>query len=148
MAQSAAPVLTEVTTLAGTLHANPLYPTGAPLIRAHGRGQPDPVTAAIARPITESGSVSFELPDGRPVVVPHLDGKTWIAQRCDEITRGQRQPGRPHGEGRARRHDRGEPAMIAAFRVVTTRITQLYWRPGRLAEDNGRMIIESRGLQR
>jgi hypothetical protein len=84
MTQSAAPTLTEVTTLARTIHANPLYPPEAPLIRVSDCDQPDPVTAAIARHITESGSVFLELPDGRLTVVLHLDGKTWLARRCDE----------------------------------------------------------------
>jgi hypothetical protein len=83
MAESAAPTFTEVTTIAGTAHANPLYPEDRPLIRVGASGQPDPVTAAIAQLITESGSVVLELPDGRLTIVLHLDGKTWIAQPCD-----------------------------------------------------------------
>jgi hypothetical protein len=88
MTESAAPTLTEVATLAGTAHANPLYPPDAPLIRVNVSGRPDPVIAAIARQITESGSVFLELPDGRLTVVLHLDGKTWVARPCDEGTRG------------------------------------------------------------
>jgi hypothetical protein len=89
MAESTAPALTEITTLAGTTHANPLYPPDAPLIRVSiSAGQPDPLTAAIARHITESGSVFLELPDGRLTVVLHLDGKTWIAQPCAEAIHG------------------------------------------------------------
>jgi hypothetical protein len=65
-----------------------LYPPDAPLIRVSACGRPDPVTAAIARHISESGSVFLELPDGRLTVVLHLDGKTWIARPCDEVTRG------------------------------------------------------------
>jgi hypothetical protein len=65
MTESAAPALTEVTTLAGAVHGNPLHPLDAPLIRVSTSGQPDPVTAAIARHITASGSVFLELPDGR-----------------------------------------------------------------------------------
>ena len=78
MTESAAPALTEVTTLAGTTHANPLYPSDAPLIRVGVSDQPDPVTVAIAHHITESGSVFFELPDGQLTVVLRLDGTTWI----------------------------------------------------------------------
>jgi hypothetical protein len=78
MTQSAVPTLTEVTTLAETGHANPLYPPDSPLIRVGRAGQPDPVTEAIARHMTESGSVFLELPDGRLTVVLHLDGKTWV----------------------------------------------------------------------
>lgn len=80
MTESAAPALTEDTTLARTAHANPLYPPDAPLIRVSARGRPDPITTAIAPHITQSGSVFLELPDGRLTVVLHLDGKTWIAQ--------------------------------------------------------------------
>jgi hypothetical protein len=83
-----AAALTEVTTLAVTAHANPLYPPGAPLIQVSAAGPPDLVTEAIARHITESGSVFLELPDGRLTVVLHLDGKTWIARPCDEGARG------------------------------------------------------------
>ncbi len=78
MTKSAAPTLMEVTTLAGTAHANPLYPPDAPLIRIGVADSPDPVTEAIARHVRESGSVFLELPDGRLTVVLHLDGKTWI----------------------------------------------------------------------
>jgi hypothetical protein len=88
MTESAEPTPTEITTLAGSAHANPLYPPDAPLIRISTSGQPDPVTAAIARHITESGSVFLELPDGRLAVVLHLDGKTWIARPCTEGIRG------------------------------------------------------------
>jgi hypothetical protein len=77
-----APTLTEVTTLAGSAHANPLYPPDTPLIRIIASGQPDSVAEAIARHITESGSVFLELPDGRLTVVLHLDGKTWIPRQC------------------------------------------------------------------
>lgn len=90
MTDPAAPSLpgVEVTTLAGTAHANPLYPLDAPLIRVRTSGRPDPVTAAIASHITDSGSVFLELPDGRLTVVLHLDGVTWIPRRCDEGSRG------------------------------------------------------------
>jgi hypothetical protein len=88
MTQSAAPALTEITTLDATAHANPLYPDDAPLIRVTESGRPDPVTAAIARHIAKSGSVFLELPDGQLTVVLHLDGKTWIPRPCDEGTRG------------------------------------------------------------
>jgi hypothetical protein len=88
MTEPATPTLTEVTTLAGTAHANPLYPPDTPLIRVSVSGRPDPVTVAIARHITESGSVFLELPDGRLTVVLHLDGKTWIARPCDDGIRG------------------------------------------------------------
>jgi hypothetical protein len=80
MTESAARALTEDITLAATAHANPLYPADAPLIRVSACGEPDPVTAAIARHITQSGSVFLELPDGRLTVILHLDGKTWIPQ--------------------------------------------------------------------
>lgn len=88
MPKSAAWALIEVTTLAGTAHANPLYPPDTPLIRVSVCDRPDPVTAAIAHHITEAGSVFLELPDGRLTVVLHLDGKTWIPRPCDEGTHG------------------------------------------------------------
>jgi hypothetical protein len=71
MTASAASAFTEITTL-GAAHGNPLHPLDAPLIRVSTCGQPDPVTAAIARHITQSGSVFLELPDGRLTVVFHL----------------------------------------------------------------------------
>ena len=73
MTESAARAPTEITTLAGPAHANPEYPPDAPLIRVSTSGQPDPVTAAIARHITDTGSVFLELPDGRLTFVVHLD---------------------------------------------------------------------------
>jgi hypothetical protein len=90
MAEPTAPALTEVTTLGGTAHADLLYPPDAPLIRVSAGGGPglDPVTSAIARHITDYGSVFLELPDGRLTVVLHLDGKTWIARRCEDGARG------------------------------------------------------------
>jgi hypothetical protein len=87
MPQSITSALSEVTTLAGTDHANALYPPDAPLIRVGDSGLPDPLIEAIAQHITESGSVFLELPDGRLTIVLHLDGKTWIARPCDEGTR-------------------------------------------------------------
>jgi hypothetical protein len=87
MTESATSTPTVVTTLAGTTHASPLYPPDAPLIRAGDSGQPDSLIDAIARHITESGSVFLELPGGRLTVVLNLDGKTWIARPCDEDTR-------------------------------------------------------------
>jgi hypothetical protein len=81
MTESVAPARTEVTTLAGTAHANPLYPPDAALIRVSASDPPDPVTVAIARQISESGSVFLELPDGQLTVVLHLDGKTWIPRQ-------------------------------------------------------------------
>jgi hypothetical protein len=88
MTKSTAPMFTEVTTLARTAHANPLYPPDTPLIRVSASGRPDPVTAALASHITATGSVFLELPDGQLTVVLHLDGKTWIPRPCDEGTRG------------------------------------------------------------
>ena len=88
MTQSAASALTEVATLADSAHANPLYPPDAPLIRVSASARQDPVITAIARHVTESGSVFLELPDGRLTVVLHLDGKTWIARQCDDGGRG------------------------------------------------------------
>ena len=87
MAESVAPKSAEVTTIAETAHANPLYPSDAPLIRLSSSGQPDQVSAVIARLVTESGSAFLELPDGGLAVVLLLDGKTWIPQPCDWSTR-------------------------------------------------------------
>jgi hypothetical protein len=79
MTESVVPTLTEITTLAATACADPLYPSDdAALIRVTDSGRPDPVTAAIARHITRSGSVFLELPDGQLTVVLRLDGKAWI----------------------------------------------------------------------
>jgi hypothetical protein len=88
MTESAAPTLTEVASLAETDHANTSYPQDSPLIRVSASGGPDSLAAAIARHITESGSVYLELPDGRLTIVLHLDGKTWIARAIDEGSRG------------------------------------------------------------
>jgi hypothetical protein len=57
MTETAAPTLTEVTTLAGTAHANPLYPPDAPLIRVGVCGRLAPVTVAIhSSPAAQGGS--------------------------------------------------------------------------------------------
>jgi hypothetical protein len=80
MSESAASAFTEITTL-GAAHGNPLHPLDAPLIRVSTSGQPDPVTAAIARHVTESGSVFLELPDGRLTVVFHLADCSRIPKR-------------------------------------------------------------------
>ena len=84
MSESAAPALTEISTLATAAHGNPFYPVDARLIRVGSSGQPDPVTVAIGSHITDSGSVFRELPNGRLTIVLDLDGVTWIARRCDE----------------------------------------------------------------
>jgi hypothetical protein len=73
MTESAARVLTEITTLAGSAHESQAYWTDAPLIRVSTSGQQDPVIAAIARHIGDTGSVFLELPDGRLTVVLYLD---------------------------------------------------------------------------
>jgi hypothetical protein len=67
---------------------NPLYGHDAPVIRVATAGQPDPVTAAIADSIGESGSVYLELPDGRLTVVLDLEGMTWVPRARDEGARG------------------------------------------------------------
>jgi hypothetical protein len=68
--------------------SNPLYGHDAPLIRVAAAGQPDPVTAAIARCVSESGSVYLELPDGRLTIVLDLEGMTWVPRARDEGIRG------------------------------------------------------------
>jgi hypothetical protein len=84
MTEPATPMLTEITRLAETVHANPLYPPDAILIRTDSAGPSDPLTAAIAHHIAESGSVFLELPGGRLTIVLNLDGRAWIARSCDE----------------------------------------------------------------
>jgi len=88
MTQAATPTVAEITTLADSAHANPLYPPDASLIRISTPAKPDPVIAAISRHITKSGSVFLELPDGRLTVVLNLDGRAWTARRCDDGARG------------------------------------------------------------
>jgi hypothetical protein len=75
MAEARTPVHTELTTLADSAHGNALSLPDAPLIRVSPSGQPDPVTGAIARHITDSAAVFLELPDGRLTVVLHLAGE-------------------------------------------------------------------------
>jgi hypothetical protein len=67
---------TTVTTVA---HANPLFMYDAPLIRIAVTGEPDAVTAAIARQVDESGRVFLELPDGRVALILDLSGGSWSA---------------------------------------------------------------------
>jgi hypothetical protein len=57
-------------------HANPMGIYDAPLIHVTVVGEPDPVTAAIARNVGESGSAYLELPDGRLVLI--LDLADWL----------------------------------------------------------------------
>ncbi|MGH3302855.1 MAG: hypothetical protein ACRDOK_14455 [Streptosporangiaceae bacterium] len=75
-------------TVVTVTRTNPLYGHDAPLIRVSAAGQPDPVTAAIARCVGESGSVYLELPDGRLTVVLDLDGMTWVPRARHEGIRG------------------------------------------------------------
>ena len=75
-------------TVVTVARTNPLYGHDAPLISVTAAGEPDPVIAAIARFLAESGSVYLELPDGRLTVVLDLDGTTWVPRAADEGTRG------------------------------------------------------------
>jgi hypothetical protein len=81
-------------TVVTVTQANPLYGHDAPLIRLTLASQPgdtgeaDPVTAAIARLISDSGCVYLELPDGRLTVVLELSGKRWIPQAREEGSHG------------------------------------------------------------
>jgi hypothetical protein len=86
----AAPVVpgTDLSTVVTVTRTNPLYGHDAPVIRVATAGQPDPVTAAIAASIGESGSVYLELPDGRLTVVLDLEGATWVPRARDEGARG------------------------------------------------------------
>jgi hypothetical protein len=75
---SARPGSTAVTTVG---EANPLHRHHASLISIAVTGKPDPVTAAIARHLDESGSVYLELPDGRLALILDLSGATWLTRR-------------------------------------------------------------------
>ena len=79
---------TDPGTVVTVTRTNPLYGHDAPLIRVATAGQPDPVIAAIADSIGESGSVYLELPDGRLTVVLDLEGMTWVPRARDEGARG------------------------------------------------------------
>jgi hypothetical protein len=79
---------TDPGTVVTVTRTNPLYGHDAPFIRVATAGQPDPVTAAIADSIGESGSVYLELPDGRLTVVLDLEGMTWVPRARDEGARG------------------------------------------------------------
>jgi hypothetical protein len=81
MTEWTTPTRTEITTLADSAHGNALYSPDALLIRVSTSGQPDPVTAAIARHISDSAAVFLELPDGRLTVVLHLAGSSRIPER-------------------------------------------------------------------
>ncbi len=74
-------------TVVRVTRTNPLYGHDAPLIRITGSGEPDPVTAAIARCVSESGSAYLELPDGRLTVVLDLDSTKWVPRARDEGVR-------------------------------------------------------------
>jgi hypothetical protein len=71
-------------TVVTVTRTNPLYGHDAPFVRVATAGQPDPVTAAIADSIGESGTVYLELPDGRLTVVLDIEGMTWVPRARDE----------------------------------------------------------------
>jgi hypothetical protein len=79
---------TAVGTVVTVTRTNPLYGHDAPFVRVATAGQLDPVTAAIAASIGESGTVYLELPDGRLTVVLDLEGMTWVPRARDEGIRG------------------------------------------------------------
>lgn len=79
---------TDPGTIVTVTRTNPLYGHDAPFIRVATVGQPDPVIAAIADSIAESGSVYLELPDGRLTVVLDVEGMTWVPRARDEGARG------------------------------------------------------------
>jgi hypothetical protein len=81
---SAHPGSTAVTTVG---EANPLHEHHAALISIAVAGKPDPVTAAIARHLAESGSVYLELPDGRLALIVDLSGATWLTRRDAQYLR-------------------------------------------------------------
>lgn len=72
---------TTVTTVA---HANPLSMYDCPLIRIAVTGEPDAVTAAIARHVDDSGSVFLELPDGRVTLIIDMSCRSWITRTADD----------------------------------------------------------------
>lgn len=69
------------TTVTEVGQANPLHAHRAALICITVIGEPDPVTAAIARHIGESGSVYLELPDGRLALVLDLSIASRLTRR-------------------------------------------------------------------
>jgi hypothetical protein len=75
-------------TVVTVTRTNPLYGHDTPFIRVAAGGDPDPVTAAIAGSIGESGTVYLELPDGRLTVVLDLEGMAWVPRARDEGIRG------------------------------------------------------------
>lgn len=81
---SAHPGSTAVTTVG---EANPLHGHHAALISIAVAGKPDPVTAAIARHLDESGSVYLELPDGRLALILDLSGATSLTRRAAQYLR-------------------------------------------------------------
>jgi DNA-binding GntR family transcriptional regulator len=81
---SAHPGSTAVTTVG---EANPLHKHHAALISIAVAGKPDPVTAAIARHLDESGSVYLELPDGRLALILDLSGATRLTRRDAQYLR-------------------------------------------------------------
>ena len=71
---------------------NPMYGRDAPLVRVIAHGEPDPVTAAVARCVGESGSAYLELPrrpaDGRPGPGRHDVGAAGSRRGHPRLTRG------------------------------------------------------------
>lgn len=69
------------TTVTEVGQANPLHAHHAALICVTVAGEPDPVTAAIARHIGETGSVYLELPDGRLALILDLSAASRLTRR-------------------------------------------------------------------
>jgi len=78
-----APASTGRTTVT-VVRANPLFLYERPLIRIAVTGEPDAVTAAIARHVDESGSVFLELPGGRVALVTGLSGRPWTTRTAGD----------------------------------------------------------------
>jgi hypothetical protein len=77
---SDAPANIGSTTVIEAGQVNALYMHQATLICITVTGEPDAVTAAIARHVGEAGSVYLELPDGRLALIVDLSGAsrlTW-----------------------------------------------------------------------
>lgn len=81
MSISGAPAQIGSTTVIEVGQASPLHMHPATLICIAVTGEPDAVTAAIARHIGESGSVYLELPDGRLALIVDLSGASRLTRR-------------------------------------------------------------------
>ena len=84
------------TTVAEAGQVHRLHSHRAALICITVIGEPDPVTAAIARHIGESGSVYLELPDGRRALILDLSGASRLTQKASRCGNRRRRPRTRH----------------------------------------------------